>query len=103
MKIIYKKRREGKTLDLIKLAIQDKNACIVCATHEHRSEINQILSEHLKVNNFPVYVFNTFIECKGRSPKVKNVYIDDLDICMQIFVNMREDSLRAVSINKKEK
>lgn len=97
MKVIYKGRAEGKTHDLIEEANSKEGYnLIVCFCRSEVERVWLIIKEKGYKLPMPI-TFNDFINNKYAGINIKNLYIDNIDLCLQ---TISRSPIGCITLNK---
>ena len=86
MKIIYGKRRSGKTAEIIKQCSQDKHSLIVVPNSQMRDCVF-LQSQEMGCSIPNPITFDDFINARFNGFKVEKFYFDELIMCIKKFTN----------------
>lgn len=102
MKIIYKSKSQGKTMDLIKLAAADNLYMVVKSKIEAERVADLAKSMNLDIN-FPI-TFEDFIMGSFKTKGIKGFAIDNGEMLITLLVKSmsRGVQIQAISIEKLE-
>lgn len=83
MKVIYKPRQSGKTMDLIRMSA-NTDKVIVCSNQTNRENI-QNKAEILGLNIPEPITYSQFVQGEYRSKKISKFLIDDAEYLLEIL------------------
>lgn len=103
MRIIYKRKGEGKTTDLIKLSAGTRGKVIVCI---NQSDVYRILDEakNMGVNIPTPMSYDEFANCcfmgdaKHKGTIIESFLIDNADLLLQYLTRV---NIEAITLTKK--